>query len=138
MHVLIALVALLALAFPALADSAVQFVSTGSNVTNCILVAPGRHQLSGMTMGNTGAAAWVKFYDLNSIPTTGASQGATPGGNPYVFPVPGATALAGTNTFLPFPLLFVNGIAMCATGGAANNDATALSASQVAGTILYQ
>lgn len=137
---LLALLALLACLLPLTAQAAdlgFTFVSTNSNTTNCQVVASGEHWLSGMTMGNTGAAAWLKFYDMTTTPTAGGVQGATPAGAPYPFPVPGATALAGTNTFPSFPLHFTLGLAFCATGGAANADATALATSQVAGTIFY-
>lgn len=134
-RLLACLLALSLWASAAWADSAYPVVS--ANTTNCQLVVSGTHLLSGMTMGNTGSAAWVKFYDMASIPTAGASQGATPSGNPYVFPVPGNSALAGTNVWPP-AIRFTLGIALCITGGAANSDTTAVTTGQVAGTITWR
>lgn len=122
-----ALVVLLPLV--ALADSGFPFVSLAT--TNCQMIVKGPVRLSGMTMGNTGAAAWIKFYNTSVTPTAGV-------GTPYPFPVPGSATLAGSNTFPPFPLLFPSGIGMCATGGAAANDTTTIGANQLSGTIFYQ
>jgi len=115
------------------------FVSAAT--TNCQSLASGAaagYTLEGVTMGNTGAAAWIKFYDMAGTPTAGALQGSSPGGVPYIFPVPGATALAGSNIIMADRgTFFRNGIAFCVTGGAANADTTAVAAAQITGTIFY-
>lgn len=115
----------------------VPFVSAAT--TNCTLIPNSANRsLIGMTMGNTNTAAWIKFYDMNTVPVAGATQGSQQNGNPYIFPIPGNAALAGSNVTLPQPIPFLNGVAYCATGGAANNDTTPLSVNQVAGTIFLR
>lgn len=118
------------------ADSGFAFVSAAS--TNCQVLATGSHLLTGLSVGNTGTAAWVKFYDMATSPSAGQLQGQTPGGAPFPFPVPGNAALAGSNVLPSGPLLFTTGIAFCVTGGVANNDTTAVTLGQVAGTFFYQ
>ena len=79
----------------------------------------------------SGSGAYLKFYDAASPPTCGASAG-TPVGR---YPVPAnATSSNEGGATITFPVgkAFVNGIYWCATGGLADNDATALTANTVA------
>lgn len=124
---LAAFVALLA-PVSALADSAVQVISTAN--TNSTEVVSGPHRLSSFSLVNNSTAAWIKFYDTATAPSCGT-------GTPYVFGLPGNAALAVSNFAPATPLLFVNGIGYCITGGSGNSDTTSVGSGQVTGTILF-
>jgi hypothetical protein len=112
-------------------SSSYPVVSTADTNSTLIVGPPGGHYIYGFSLGNTGAAAWVKVYSTTTAPTCGS-------GTPVaVFPVPGNSLLAGSNVTLPFPILIPSGIGYCITGAATNSDTTAVTAAQVAGTIYY-
>lgn len=112
--------------------NATQIISASGGPTAIQVSVQTGSYFHGFTMGNTGAAAWLKVYDTGTIPTCGTTTLT-----PYIFPIPGNTALAGSNVALPFPIKMVNGIFICITGGVANNDTTTVSSGQVAGTVFW-
>lgn len=97
--------------------------------TNSTLVAAGYRLLTGWSCVNNGAAlAYVKLYDKASAPTVGTD---TPSG---CIPVP---PTGGANISLSRPVRFTLGLGFGITGGLANSDTTAVSASQVGVTLFY-
>lgn len=71
--------------------------------------------------------AYLKLFDKASAPTLGTDTPV------YVVPLPtaGSASGAGSSKAWPVGLKFTNGIAYAITGGIADNDATAVAASQV-------
>lgn len=107
-----------------------KFLLISAATTNSTLVSAGPHELTGYAVVNNGAGiAYVKLYDKATAPTVGTD---TPS---VVIPVPPA---GGANLALPEPVLFSLGLGLGITGGLANSDTTAVSASQVGVTLFFQ
>lgn len=97
--------------------------------TNSTLVAAGYRLLTGWSCVNNGASlAYVKLYDKATAPTVGTDTPAV------MIPVPPS---GGANISLARPVRFSLGLGFGITGGLANSDTTAVSASQVGVTLFY-
>ena len=81
---------------------------------------------------NGSTIAYLKFSDSASAP----SCGTTAVTQTYLIPANGNGA--GINFALPVGLSFANGIGLCVTGGIADNDTTAVTASAVVVDITYK
>lgn len=98
--------------------------------TNSTSVKGSAGQIGSITVANNSASNWayLKLYDSASAPTAGA-------GTPvFVVAIPPG---GGNNPPLPGAIKFSSGIGFTITGGAADNDTTAVAAAQVVGGIAY-
>jgi hypothetical protein len=102
-----------------------KIVSAASTNATSLKASPGR--LGALIVGNQGATvAWLKLYNKASAPTVGTDTPV------QSILIPGNTAGAGFAYPLPPQGLgFSTGIAYAITGGAADNDTTAVAAAQV-------
>ena len=79
---------------------------------------------------NVGTSpAYVRFYDETGVPTTSNTP-------VYRMVVPANTSGAGCIDTFPDGMQFTSGIGFRCTGGAADNDATALQSGAVYGNVL--
>lgn len=101
--------------------------------TNATLVKGGPGVITSLSIINKSAAVlWVKFYDSKDKPIAGS-------GTPVrVYAIPGATTGAGIEKNLLIPMRFQNGIGFTITGGAADNDTTAVALNDITMTGEYR
>lgn len=117
----LSLIAGLLFCSPAFAQQSAPFHLISGNTTNATNIKPAPGQMVGAVAINTNAALYyLKFYDTAGTPTCNTT--------PVVlsFPVPFGTSSAGGGFVIPLPQAtqFLNGIAMCLTGGINDNDNT--------------
>lgn len=99
-----------------------------ANTTGILVGAAGAHTAYELDVSNIGSSAlWVKLYDTATAPTCGS-------GTPIRrFMIPAnSTAANGAGSNIPLGtsgIAFVNGIGLCVTGGIADADTTAPTAS---------
>ena len=106
--------------------SSARVAATGGD--NATLVKQGPGAIDGFVGSSNGANAYIKFYDLGRLPTAADTPFAT------VF-----MSTAGYQAFYDPPngRGFVNGLAYRITGAPADNDATAVSAAALQGSLEY-
>jgi hypothetical protein len=106
----------------------VRLQSAATTNATSVKAMPG--QVFGIEVGNSGFSdIWLKLYDLATAPTVGTSAIA------WTIFVPQRTA---RHIPLDLGMPFLDGIAFSITGGAADTDATAVSANQVTGSVRYK
>lgn len=108
-------------------NGAVAYHLIAANSTNSTLIATGQHTVMSVELGGVGSSpAYVKFYDLAAAPTCGTSTPV----KVLIIPVASTAANgAGNNPTLPIGFQVQNGLGICVTGGIADSDTTAVSAS---------
>lgn len=113
-----------------LASPKVVISATGTNAT---LVKGEAGEIFGITMGNSTASwAYLKLYDKATAPVPGTDTPVA------IYGIPPATGAGLSMTFSEHKLQFNNGIGFAITGGVAANDATAVAANIIMGTIAYR
>jgi hypothetical protein len=106
------------------------YVSAAS--TNATSLKASAGQVYGVLLSNVNAAArYLKIFNKASAPTVGTD---TPVMNLII---PGNTAGAGSNVFLPVGAAFSTGIAFAITTGVALLDTGAVAANEITATFLY-
>lgn len=99
--------------------------------TNATTIKASAGQVYGFSVQNTNAAArYLAFHNAASTPTAGASVFAK-------FLIPGATAGAGNNTFIPAGFAMGTGISISTVTGAADSDSTGVGANDLIINIFY-
>lgn len=107
--------------------STYEVVSAASNNAAVVKAAAGR--VVGWFCGNTATAArYVKLYDKATAPSPGSDTPA------WVIAIP---AVSSANATLQVPLRFATGIGVAIVTGIANNDNTAVAASDVVVSLAY-
>lgn len=101
--------------------------------TNATSVKASAGTLYSISATNTNASArYLKIYDKASAPTVGTDVPK------LVYLLPGNASGSGSNPYVPpVGVVFSNGIAFAITGGAADNDSTAVSANDVIVNLSY-
>lgn len=113
-------------------DSTTPFSLLAAATTNQTLVKTGPGKLISIHAVNVNAAVrYLKFYDSNRQPVAGTG---TPTRR---YAIPASTTGLGFVLAPTVPMGFINGLAFTITGAAADNDATAISASDVVLTLEY-
>jgi hypothetical protein len=101
--------------------------------TNATVAKASAGNLTGLVLGNNGAAAaYLHLYNLATSPTCGTSVPVA------TFVVPGATTGGTFQWMLDIGMNMSAGIAFCITGGMADTDTTAVALSQVSALLLYK
>jgi hypothetical protein len=100
--------------------------------TNATNVKASAGQLYGFSVQNTNAAArYIAFHNTAGTPTAGSSVHSK-------YLIPGATAGAGSNVFIPCGLAMGTGIAYTTVTGAADSDSTGVGANDLIINIFYK
>lgn len=100
--------------------------------TNATNVKASAGQLYGFSVQNTNAAArYIAFHNTAGTPTAGSSVHSK-------YLIPGASAGAGSNVFIPCGLAMGTGIAYTTVTGAADTDSTGVGANDLIINVFYK
>ena len=113
-------------------DGTLPYSIIAAATTNANLVKAGPGVITVIhTINQAAALRYLKFYDMNVLPTAGS-------GTPVRrYPIPASTTGLGFILQPAIPLKFLAGIAFTITAGQADNDTTALAAGDVTLTLEY-
>lgn len=113
-------------------DGTIPFSLLAVANTNATLVKRGAGRLVSIIAVNINAAVrYLKFYDMDKVPTAGS-------GIPVRrYAIPASTTGLGFVITPAVPMGFSAGLAFTITGGVADNDASAISANDVILTLEY-
>ena len=114
---------------PVTTQGLLPFHLVAANSTNATTIAIGQRQMYGWAITNTNAAArYICFHDVSSIPTAGL-------GIYFKYGIPASGA---SNQSFDFGIQFVNGLSITTVVNPADNDATAVAASDLIINIFYR